>query len=235
MNTSWFKRAGPYLVLGGLGCAFLSIGLWLGEHPDEQATAYNRGLALANAHRAQEAIEAFDTAATFGGTAGKRLFIERLLLPQPDPEVAALALAHKGFLAATETKQAGVAIESLEQSLAINSGDLNEGGPAFASLIGTTGDAEVACAAVPGSPLRTSGKPLMTGPADVCRFLRMREEAMIVVFDLEQLTHAPSFDGARDGSGERNRRAKSKLGQMKPSPGLNAGGRQDTKQTEERW
>jgi tetratricopeptide (TPR) repeat protein len=228
MDASWRRRIALYTLLAALGFSFLGFGLWLGDNADRQAMVYNRGLSLAARGDTQEAIEAFETAAQIYLRSRQKPWLERLLLPQPDRELAALALAHQGFILAVKENKAAAAVETWERSLALNSGEENQPGPA---LVPDFGYSAWYCAALPEGPLTPRGNPLMEGGADVCRVARMRAEADIARFNLELLKRSPGLpEGAEKGSGKKKKK-KGRPEEKKEQPAEMPGGKGDTKVT----
>lgn len=226
MDGHWYKRILPMLALLALGLPSIAFGLWLGDHPDRQAIAYNRGLSLAEAGKLEEAIEAFETAASLYVNGRQSNWLVRFLLPQPDSELAALALSHEGFLLA-KLKRGPAALDAWERSLAINSGDEYQSGPGLASGFGSTA---WYCAEMAEGPLMPNGNPLMEGSADLCRYARMKAEADIVRFNYEVLMRSPGIpEGDQQGTGKKKKRGKPE--EKKERPATMPGGKADSKDT----
>lgn len=228
MRKPLILRLIPYVVLVAAAVPLLALGLWLGDHQDRQVRLYNEGLRYANKGQPDKAAADFKASAAVFLEAEQLTWWERFLLPGPDPELAALAYSHLAYLAANG-KQTQAALQYYRQSLAISSGAEWLRGT---SLIANNDNAARACAAVPNSPMRANGQPLMDGPDDVCRMLRMHENALTAVFNYELLKQRPQLgDASKEGSGRRKSRPK--LDKPKPVPALAPGGKGNTAATRE--
>ncbi|RTL36750.1 MAG: hypothetical protein EKK48_26330 [Candidatus Melainabacteria bacterium] len=228
MRKPTIVRLIPYVVLVAVAVPFLALGLWLGDHEDRQVKLYNQGILYANKRLPEKAAQAFKASAAVYLEAEQLTWLERFFLPRPDPELAALAYSHLGYMA-YQGKQVQAALQHYRQSLAINSGaEWLAGTP----LIANEGYAARACANMPESPIRPNGQPLMEGPDDVCRLLRMRETAMTVVFNYELLKQRPQLgDASKEGSGRK--KGKPRLDKPKPVPALAPGGKGNTAATQD--
>jgi hypothetical protein len=208
-------------VLVAAALPFLALGLWLGDHPDRQVELYNTGITYANTKRPDKSAEAFKASVAVYVEAEQLNWLERFLLPRPDPELAALAYSHLGYLSVMSARRNQAGMHFYRESLAIASGaEWQAGTP----LIPNGSYAARACAFMQDSPLRQNGQPLMEGPDDVCRMARMRENALIAVFNFELLKQRPPLgDESKEGAGRR--KAKPKLEKPKPVPALAPGGK----------
>lgn len=224
MRKPTIMRFIPYVVLVAAALPFLALGLWLGDHPDRQVYFYNRGINYANKKQPDKAAEAFKAAAAVYVEAEQLDWLERFFLPRPDPELASLSFSHLGYLAVMSANQIRAGMLAYQQSLIINSGA--EWLPGV-SLVPNTGYAARTCASMQDTPMKQSGLPLMEGPDDVCRAARLTEEAMIAVYDYEQLKRRPPpGDESREGAGRK--KGKQKLEKPKPIPALAPGGKGNT-------
>lgn len=229
MRKPTFLRLIPYVVLVAAGLPFLALGLWLGDHPDRQVELYNAGLSYANTKRPDKAAEAFKASVAVYVEAEQLNWWQRFFLPRPDAELAALAYSHLGYLSVMSARQNQAGMHFYKESLAISSGAEWQGGM---PLIPNNSYAARACASMQDSPLRPTGQPLMEGPDDVCRMARMRENALIAVFNFELLKQRPPLgDEAKDGAGRK--KAKPKLDKPKPVPALAPGGKGVTANTQD--
>lgn len=227
MRKSLIMRSIPYIVLMATALSFITLGLWLGDHPDQQVELYNAGLSYANTKRPDKAAGALKASVAVYMEAEQLSWLERFFLPRPNPELAALAYGHLGYLTVISARQNQAGMHFYKESLAISSGaEWLPGTP----LIPNNGYAARACASMQDSPIRQNGQPLMEGPDDVCSMARMRENALAAVFNYELLKQRPPLgDQSKEGSGRK--KAKPKLEKPKPVPALAPGGKGNTATT----
>jgi len=121
-KTSLRKRFLAVLTILA-GAATLAYGLHLFTWNDSQYQLYNQGLAAYQTGDVQKAIKYFDQSLGVYKARQNETWVERLVYPKPDREVAAQAAFHKAK-SLIRAKQGKPAVEAFLESLKLNSGNL---------------------------------------------------------------------------------------------------------------
>ncbi len=109
-----------------VGAAIFACGIYLYTWSDSQNLLYNQGLVAYQTGDVQKAIKYFDQSLAVYKSRQNESWLERVVYPRPDKEVAAQAAFHKAK-ALIRAKQGKPAVEAFQESLQLNSGNLYQG------------------------------------------------------------------------------------------------------------
>lgn len=121
LHTKWAK---PAFV--GAGVAVLAIGLYLWSYRSAQVDLYNAGIAAMDQGDIPTAVKLFDASVAAYKQESSRSQLASLILPEPNKDLEARALFHKGncLVKARKTKDA---VKAYVESLQSNPGNCFEG------------------------------------------------------------------------------------------------------------
>lgn len=121
LHTKWAK---PAFV--GAGVAVLAIGLYLWSYRSAQVDLYNAGITAMDQGDIPTAVKLFDASVAAYKQESSRSQLARLILPQPNKDLEARALFHKGncLVKARKTKDA---VKAYVESLQSNPGNCFDG------------------------------------------------------------------------------------------------------------
>jgi tetratricopeptide (TPR) repeat protein len=121
LHTKWAK---PAFV--GAGLVVLTLGLYLWSYRSNQIELYNAGIAAMDQGDIPTAVKLFDASVAAYKHESSRSQLARLILPEPNKDLEARALFHKGncLVKARKTKDA---VKAYIESLQSNPGNCFEG------------------------------------------------------------------------------------------------------------